>query len=107
VGRRRAVPVLHHSDQGCQYTCDRYQQLLRAQGVRCSMSRPGNCYDNAPVESFFHTLKNEIGEVTWTSRRAATQGLADYIDRFYNRERLHSALDYLSARFEAGLDHVV
>jgi transposase InsO family protein len=100
----RSAPVLHHSDRGCQYASDRYQQLLATAGVRCSMSRPGNCYDNAPVESFFHTLKNEIGEVTWPSRRAATQGLADYIERFYNRERLHSSLGYRSpAQFEAAL----
>ena len=56
--------LLHHSDRGAQYTSDRYQALLRAHGFRCSMSRPGNCYDNAPVESFFRTLKTELGPQT-------------------------------------------
>jgi putative transposase len=108
LGRRRAAPQLHHSDQGSQYTSDRYRQLLHAHGVQASISRPGNCYDNAPVESFFHTLKHEIGEIAWSSRRAATQGLADYIEHFYNRERLHSALDFRSpAAFEAALEHAV
>ena len=109
VGRRRlTTSVLHHSDRGCQYTSDRYQQLLRTHGFHCSMSRPANCYDNAPVESFFHSLKNEIGESAWPTRRAAAQTLADYIDAFYNRERLHSALDYRSpAQFEAALERAI
>jgi transposase InsO family protein len=103
LGRRVPPPgLLHHSDRGTQYTSVVYQRLLQQHGLRCSRSRPGNCYDNAPVESFFHTLKNEIGERSWPSRRAATQALAEYIERFYNRERLHSTLNYRSpARFEA------
>ena len=109
AGTRQLQPgAIHHSDRGAQYTSDRYQHLLRRIGARCSMSRPGSCYDNAPVESFFHTLKNEIGETPWPSRAAATQALADYIDRFYNRERLHSALDYRSpADFERALERAV
>lgn len=109
VGSRAlARGAIHHSDRGAQYTSDRYQGLLRESGLRCSMSRPGSCYDNAPVESFFHTLKNEIGETTGVSRRAATQALADYIDRFYNAERFHSALNYRSpAQFETALNRNV
>ena len=109
VGRRQLTPpVLHHSDRGTQYTSDRYQRLLRAHGFICSMSRSGNCYDNAPVESFFHTLKNEIGERHWASREAATRDVADYIDRFYNRVRLHSALAYQSPmHYETQLGHAV
>ena len=94
--------LLHHSDRGGQYTSDRYQAQLRRLGFRCSMSRPGNCYDNAPVESFFRTLKTELGSQTHATRREAATAIADYIERFYNRERLHSALHYQSpAAFEA------
>ena len=94
--------LLHHSDRGAQYTSDRYQALLRTHGFRCSMSRPGNCYDNAPVESFFRTLKTELGPQTHATRRAVTTVIAEYIERFYNRERLHSTLHYQSpAAFEA------
>lgn len=93
--------VLHHSDRGAQYTSDRYQALLRTYGFRCSMSRPGNCHDNAPVESFFRTLKTELGPQTQVTRRQAATVITDYIERFYNRERLHSALQYQSpAAFE-------
>jgi putative transposase len=94
--------LLHHSDRGAQYTSDRYQALLRADGFRCSMSRPGNCYDNAPVESFVRTLKTELGPLTHATHRHVTTTIADYIEGFYNRERFHSALHYQSpAAFEA------
>jgi transposase InsO family protein len=94
--------LLHHSDRGVQYTSDRYQALLRLYGFRCSMSRPGNCYDNAPVESFFRTLKTELGSLEHATARQAATVIADYIERFYNRERLHSRLQYRSpATFEA------
>jgi transposase InsO family protein len=85
-----------------QYTSDRYQRLLGAHGVTFSMSRRGNCFDNAPTESFFRTLKVEIDEDgDWPTRRAATRAIADFIERFYNRERLHSSLNYQSpAAFE-------
>ena len=93
---------LHHSDRGAQYTSERYQALLQRAGFRCSMSRPGNCYDNAPVESLFRTLKTELGSQTHSTRRQATTAIAEYIERFYNQERLHSALQYQShAAFEA------
>jgi transposase InsO family protein len=103
VARRTCRPGLwHHSDRGAQYTSDRYQTLLRHYGFRCSMSRPGNCYDNAPVESFFRTLKTELGVQTYATRRAAATAIAAYIEGFYNRTRLHSTLHYLSpAVFEA------
>lgn len=94
--------LLHHSDRGAQYTSDRYQALLRRYGFRCSMSRPGNCYDNAPVESFFRTFKTELGSLAHATRRQAATAVADYIEGFYNRERLHSRLNYQSpATFEA------
>jgi transposase InsO family protein len=102
VGRRQTAPHLHHSDRGAQYTSDVYQRLLARQQVRCSMSRPGNCWDNAPVESFFRTLKVELAaDVTWSTRAAAVRAVHDYIERFYNTTRLHSSLGYQSpARFE-------
>ena len=94
--------LVHHSDRGCQYTSDRYQTLLRAHGVTCSMSRRGNCFDNAPTESFFRTLKVELDHPVWPTRHAAVRAVADFIDDFYNTRRLHSTLDYQSpAAFEA------
>ena len=105
VIRRGTSPRLHHSDRGCQYTSAQYQTVLQAHGVRCRMSRRGNCYDNAPVESFFRTLKLEISErPIWRTRRDATEAVATYIDGFYNPRRLHSALGYRSpAQFEREL----
>ena len=103
VAQRRPRPgLIHHSDRGCQYTSDRYQRLLRQVGARSSMSRRGNCFDNAPTESFFRTLKVELAEeLPWPSRSAAIRTIAAYIDQFYNRERLHSRLGYQSpVRFE-------
>jgi transposase InsO family protein len=96
VGRRHPPPgLLHHSDRGSQYTSASYQALLRAHDVTVSMSRPGNCFDNAPTESFFRTLKVEIDEAcVWPTRAAATCAIADFIERFYNTERLHSTLGY-------------
>jgi transposase InsO family protein len=103
VAARGGPPALHHSDRGSQYTSAGYQQLLRRDRVVCSMSRPGNCWDNAPVESFFRTLKSDLDRATvWRTREEATTAIADYIDGFYNVRRLHSTLDYQSpARFEA------
>lgn len=100
--RRPPRGLVHHSDRGSQYTSDRYQALLAAHGVTCSMSRRGNCFDNAPTESFFRTLKVEIREDgSWPTRGAATTAITDFIERFYNRERLHSSLNYQSpAAFE-------
>ena len=102
VGRRQTAPHLHHSDRGAQYTSETYQQLLARHHVRCSRSRPGNCWDNAPVESFFRTLKVELAaDVRWPTRAAAARAVHDYIERFYNMMRLHSSLGYQSpVRFE-------
>ena len=95
--------LVHHTDRGCQYTADRYQAVLAAHGVTCSMSRAANCLDNAMAESFFATLKGElIDRQVWTTRRAARQAIFEWIEVFYNRQRRHSALGYLSpAAFEA------
>jgi putative transposase len=95
--------LVHHTDRGCQYTARAYQAVLTAHGVTCSMSRAGDCYDNALAESFFGTLKAELvhGQ-RWPSRRVARLALFEWIEVFYNRQRRHSALGYLSpARFEA------
>ncbi len=94
--------LVHHTDRGCQYTADRYQTVLTAHGVTCSMSRTGNCLDNAMAESFFATLKSElIDRQVWPTRRAARQAIFEWLEVFYNRQRRHSALGYLSpAAFE-------
>jgi transposase InsO family protein len=100
--------VLLHSDQGAQYASASYQNLLSDLGVVCSMSRKGNCWDNAPMESFFHTLKTELtGFEDYKTRTEAKASLFDYIELFYNRSRRHSALEYRSpVAFEgAGVDH--
>ena len=92
--------LLHHSDQGSTYTSDDYQAVLAAHGLTCSMSRRGNCYDNSVMEAFFLTLKSEVGERFDTHADAKAE-LFDYIEVFYNQERLHSGLHYRSpAQFE-------
>ena len=96
VARRGLGPRLHHSDRGTQYTSAAYQAALQARGTACSMSRPGNCYDNAVVESFFRTIKQDLGVAAWPTRREATAAVSDYIERFYNARRLHSTLGYRS-----------
>jgi putative transposase len=92
----------HHSDRGCQYTCESFQQLLNENGVTCSMSGTGNCYDNAVAESFFHTLKTEcIYFERYESRAKAKQSIFEYVEIFYNNQRRHSTLGYVSpAEFE-------
>jgi putative transposase len=101
LSRRCPAPgLLHHSDRGCQYASDDYQKLLEASGISCSMSRAGNCLDNAAMESWFGTLKTELGE-DFESPAAAKRELFDYIEVFYNRKRMHSSLGYVSpAEFE-------
>ena len=98
IGQRRPAPgLLHHSDRGCQYASEEYRRLLHAHGLEASMSRTGNPYDNAAVESFFATLKTECLYRHSSTTRRETQALAfDYIETFYNRTRLHSALGYQS-----------
>lgn len=94
--RRRRPGLLHHSDRGVQYASARYRALLRQQGIRVSMSRRANCWDNSVVESFFSSLKTELHPAVWPTRTAAQAALTDYIDDFYNLRRLHSTLGYRS-----------
>jgi putative transposase len=92
--------LLHHSDRGCTYTCEDYQQYLAARGITCSMSRRGDCYDNAVIESFFATVKKEEAE-RFPSYSDAKMALFDYIEVFYNQYRRHSTLGQRSpAAFE-------
>jgi len=92
--------LLHHSDRGSQYASEEFQKALEAHGITCSMSRRGDCYDNAAMESWFGTLKTELGESFDTHAEAKRQ-LFDYIEVFYNRRRRHSSLGYVSpAEFE-------
>jgi transposase InsO family protein len=93
---RRRCPdagLLHHSDQGSTYASEDYQRELEKHGIVCSMSRKGNCYDNAVMESWFSTLKSELAE-DFESYGVAKAELFDYIEVFYNQQRLHSSLDY-------------
>lgn len=101
--RRPTHGLIHHSDRGCQYASQRHRELLDLHGIECSMSRRGDCWDNAPMERFMNSLKNE-----WTERRryptleAARQSIFKYIEIFYNRRRRHQALGYITpAQFEA------
>ncbi len=101
--RKPALGLLHHSDRGVQYTSGRYRGLLDLHGMRISMSRTGNCYDNAMVESFWGKLKTEmVYHEHFTTKAQARAAVFEYIEMFYNRQRLHAALDYLSPeQFEA------
>ena len=96
---RRGKPdaLLHHSDQGSQYTSEQFQRLMADNGVTCSMSRSGNVWDNAAMESFFSSLKTErIARKTYRTQNQAKAEVFDYIERFYNPTRRHSTLGYLS-----------
>jgi putative transposase len=101
--RRPEAGLLHHSDRGVQYACGEYQRMLAEHGILCSMSRTGDCYDNALMESFFSRLKVElVYDEHYASRAEATGSIFEYLEVFYNRKRRHSALGYLSpAAFEA------
>lgn len=107
--RRPGVELIHHSDRGVQYACDAYQQLLRENHITASMSRRGNCYDNAMMESFHSSYKRELvyqqpGE-RFASKDEARRMTFEYLEVFYNRQRRHSAIGYLSPEaFEAGLN---
>ncbi len=100
--RQPSLGLLHHSDRGCQYTCADYQSELSRRGLQVSMSRRGDCYDNAVVESFFSSLKAELeGYDRFETRQQAQIELFEYIEVFYNRQRRHSSLGYRSpAAFE-------
>jgi len=93
----RRAPLLHHSDRGCQYASDAYKELLDQHGIEGSMSRKGNCYDNATQESFYHSLKTEhVFHEHYRNLEEARSSIFDYIEVFYNRQRRHSSLDYMS-----------
>jgi transposase InsO family protein len=100
--RRPDRGLLCHSDRGSQYASDDFQSCLVAHGIVCSMSRKGNCWDNAVAESFFSTLKMElVHDADWLTREQAIAAVAEYIEIFYNTQRRHSALGYVSpAAFE-------
>ena len=87
--------VIHHTDRGSQYSSGACAELLKIHGLTASMSRKANCYDNAVAESFFATLKAELGD-TFTSRSSASAAVFDYIEGFYNPVRRHSKLNYMS-----------
>jgi putative transposase len=96
-GRQPPKGLIHHSDRGSQYASADYQQALASRGIECSMSRKGNCWDNAVVESFFSSLKQELVYRTdFATRQQARSALFEYIEVFYNRQRRHSTLGYLS-----------
>jgi putative transposase len=95
VHRKPLPGLMHHSDQGCQYTSQDFQKKLVAHNIRASMSSTGNCYDNAAMESFFHTLKTEhVYFERYQTREQAKQSIFEYIEVFYNRQRRHSTLNY-------------
>lgn len=95
--RRGMAPMIHHSDRGVEYANTDYQEILRSNGITCSMTRKGDCWGNAVMESFFSTLKTErTKKVRYRSEAQARADIADYIEGWYNTKRLHSALGYIS-----------
>eukprot|EP00873_Tetraselmis_striata_P005144 jgi/Tetstr1/425408/TSEL_015855.t1 len=95
--RGRPDSLMHHSDQGSQYTSGQFQRLMADHGITCSMSRSGNVWDNAAMESFFSSLKTErTARKVYRTRDDARADVFDYIERFYNPRRRHSTLGYLS-----------
>jgi transposase InsO family protein len=105
IAQQRPAPgLLHHSDRGVQYACRAYRQRLEAHDVVCSMSRKGDCWDNAPMESFYATLKGElIDQRDYATRDEARADVFQYVEGFYNRRRLHSAIGYLTPEQKAEL----
>ncbi len=96
-GQRPGAGLIHHSDRGIQYASTEYRQALQAAAFRPSMSRRADCYDNAPMESFFHTLKTElIHHRQYATRNEAERDIFAYIEGFYNHHRRHSAIGYIS-----------
>jgi putative transposase len=97
TNRRPAPGLIHHSDRGSQYGARAYRRLLEEHGMLCSMSRKGNCWDNAPMESFFGSMKTELDDgIPFQSHSAAKNAVFSFIEGFYNRSRLHSAIGYCS-----------
>jgi putative transposase len=104
--RQPSSGLLHHSDRGSQYTGEDYQSQLADLQCQVSMSRTGNCYDNAAMESFFAALKVECAAIQFSSKAEARTAIFEYIEGWYNRRRPHSFLDYLSpADFELASGH--
>jgi len=94
---RPPAGLIHHSDRGVQYCSKDYQALLAKHKMRCSMSRKGNCYDNASAETFFSTIKNELIYLSkFESRAQARNAIFEYIEFFYNRQRTHQSLNYMT-----------
>lgn len=106
--RLPSAGLVHHSDRGVQYASAEFRAVLAAHGLVASMSRKGNCYDNAAKESFFHTLKTELANHEhYRTRDEARASVFDYIEAFYNRQRIHSTLGYLSpSDFESARTNV-
>src|SRR5258707_8240201 len=95
--QRPGAGLIHHSDRGVQYASAEYRKMMQSAGFRASMTRKGDCYDNAPMESFFHTLKTElVHHRQYATRAEATRDIFAYIEAFYNRTRRHSAIGYIS-----------
>lgn len=105
LSRQPSAGLLHHSDRGCQYASGGYRARLREAGIEMSMSRAGNCYDNAMIESFWGKLKAEmVNHRKFATREEARVATFEYIEMFYNRKRLHAALGYVSpVQFEERL----
>lgn len=104
--RRPPAQLLHHSDRGSQYTSELYLRLLEKAGCQVSMSRTGNCYDNAVMESFYATVKGECAYRRFATKAEARLTIFEYIEVWYNRQRLHSSLGYLSpVEFEQSSGH--
>ena len=97
LAKKLAAGLIHHSDRGSQYCSLEFRSLLEQFGMRASMSRRGNCYDNAPIESFWGMLKNElVHHCRYATRREAMREITEYIEIFYNRQRRQRRLGYLS-----------
>ena len=94
--RGRPAGIIFHSDQGVQYCAEEFRKKITLLGMKQSMSRKGNCYDNAFVESFFHSLKNDLGDKKFEGLEDARSKIFEYIETWYNTRRLHSSLGYLS-----------
>lgn len=97
AAKRPAKGLIHHSDRGSQYCAHEYWKLLEQFGIKASMSRKGNCYDNAPMESFWGTLKQElVHHRRYRTRQEAIQEITEYIEIFYNRQRRQARLGYMT-----------
>jgi putative transposase len=97
AAQRPGAGLIHHSDRGVQYALAEYRKMMQSAGLRASMSRKADCYDNAPMESFFHTLKTElVHHSDYATRQQAQRDIFAFIEGFYNRTRLHSAIGYIS-----------